>query len=146
MKKTAMFTLAFMAIVSLVSAQRKQNSELSPMDRSKKSTEKMATMLGLDELQKNRIIEAKAYRISQIQTLNEKYQGPARKDHKEEYKTVMMKYKSEVKATLTPEQYTKWEAHINKKAQDRKEKFEKNKNNPKSKMDEVESEDFMIED
>ena len=84
MKKTAMFTLAFMAIVSLVSAQRKQNSELSPMDRSKKSTEKMATMLGLDELQKNRIIEAKAYRITQIQMLNEKYQGPARKDHKED--------------------------------------------------------------
>lgn len=145
MKKSAMLTLAFIALVSLVSAQKKQHSELSPKDRATKTTEKMATMLSLDEAQKARIIEAKTYRITQVKDLNTKY-GAAKKDHKEEYKAVMMKYKSEVKATLTPDQYTKWEEHVNKKAKDRKDKFQKNKNNPKSQMDEVESEEFMIED
>lgn len=145
MKKTAMLTLAFIAIVSIGSAQKKQNSELSPLDKATKTTEKMVSILGLDEAQKARIIEAKTYRITQVQDLNKKY-GATKKDHKDEYRAVMAKYKNEVKSTLTTEQYTKWEGHVNKRAQDRKDKFQKNKNNPKSQMDEVESEEFMIED
>lgn len=148
MKKLALLALSLLALNTFTYAQKggKTKSELPPKEQATKTTENMGKKLGLDQAQKNKIIEAKTARITAIRDLNAKY-GKSRKDHKEEYKAVMMKYKTDVKSTLNPEQYAKWEEHNQKKMKEKKEKMLKNKDNPKApKTDEIDTEDFMIED
>lgn len=148
MKTKGILTLALVALMGFASAQTKQQSspnKPTPMEKATRSTEKMAKHLGLDDTQKNKIIEAKMVRIQKTEELNQKY-GADRKAHKEEYKAVMMKYREDVKSTLTPEQFSKWDAQVQKRIQDRRAKANANHNNPNLPKDGLENEDFMIED
>lgn len=141
-----MLTIAFIALVGFANAQRAEKSQITPKEKAIRTTERMSKQLGLDDTQKGKIIEAKTVRFQKIDELNKKYAGN-RKDHKEEYKAVMMKYREDVKSTLTPEQYAKWDEHVKKRMQQKREKMNANKTNPKaSAIDEVDSEEFMIED
>lgn len=146
MKTRHMLTIAFVALVGFANAQQSPNSQITPKEKATRTTEKMAKHLGLDETQKGKIIESKMVRIQKMDELNQKY-GATRKDHKDEYKAVMMKYREDVKSTLTPEQFAKWDEHVKQRMQQRREKINANKTNPKAPAsDELDLEEFMIED
>lgn len=105
--------------------QSKQNSEgqkMTPEQKAEKLTQYMTTSLALTSDQQAKVSALNASKAKQVDAIRTKYKGNM-ESAKPELKTAKDQYNTSLKAILTPEQQTKWEAIKKQK----KEEYQKNK-------------------
>ncbi|HYG49607.1 MAG TPA: hypothetical protein VD905_01840 [Flavobacteriales bacterium] len=88
----------------------------TPEVRAERSTQRLKSELGLNDDQATKVKALKAETYKAVKTSSEKNPGDAGRDARvTELKPVVATYKEKMKEILTADQYTSWEAQINKR-------------------------------
>lgn len=110
---------------TLAVAQGSGNPKKTPEQRADAYAEKMQKDLGLDATQKTKVRDLALTRAKKMDALREQYKGQDKKVWQAERKKTRDEFQAGMKATLSPEQYAKW--------QEQRAKYVANKNKTKSK-------------
>ena len=88
----------------------KHKEHKSPEERAKHRTEKMTKELNLTQDQSQRVHQLNMQKAQQMQALKAKHAGADHSAMKTEMKTLRQNWNNDLKATLTAEQYAKYQA------------------------------------
>lgn len=90
--------------------QGQRQGQGTPEERAARMTEMMTKQLSLSADQSSKIKPILQARATEQGQMRQKFQGGDRKTAMEEFKKLNEKYNAQIKAVLTAEQYTKYEA------------------------------------
>ncbi len=106
--KKLIFSIAAAVFAVSSFAQTSPKTEKTPEEMASKRAEKLKTELSLSDDQKAKVQAALLERITKVKEIKAKYPNDKKAANKE-IKPVLLKFRENMKSTLTAEQYTKWE-------------------------------------